>query len=69
MTEGLNSCPFCGCHMMVYQGKYPNGDDRIEPFGFHDTDCPLNSVAWYTYPEDGWTAENLAQRWNRRVTE
>lgn len=65
----LKPCPFCGCDMRIYKGKFPNGDDRIEPYGFHNSDCPLHTALWHTYPEDGWTEDNIAERWNRRVTE
>lgn len=65
----LDNCPFCGCSMELKSGKYPNGDPMIEPIGWHDEDCPLSAVSWHTYPEDGWTEENLVKRWNKRIYE
>lgn len=65
----LEHCPFCGCSMEIEVGKYPNGDPLIEPRGWHDEECPLSTVSWHTYPEDGWTEETLAERWNRRAME
>jgi hypothetical protein len=62
----LKPCPFCGCSIEIYFGEYPNGDPRIEPRGWHDDDCPLSAVTWHTYPEDGWSEELIAERWNRR---
>lgn len=67
--DELKYCPFCGCSMQIRIGKYPNGDKLIEPSGWHDEDCPLSAVSWHTYPEDGWTEENLAERWNKRIYE
>lgn len=63
----LKSCPFCGCSMEIKTGEYPNGDPLVELAGWHDDDCPLCAASWHTYPEDGWTVENLTERWNRRV--
>ena len=63
----LKPCPFCGCNMEIRVGKYPNGDPMNEPIGWHDDSCPLSAVSWYTYPEDGWTEEAIAERWNRRA--
>lgn len=65
----LKPCPFCGCSMDIYVGTYPNGDERVEPRGMHDVDCLLESVGWYTYPEDGWTAETIMYAWNRRAND
>lgn len=62
----LKPCPFCGCTMQIHKGTYPNGSQMIEPFGLHYNTCPLSTVTWSTYPEDGWTEEKLAERWNRR---
>ena len=67
MKEELKPCPFCGCRMTIRQGKYPNGDPLIEPLGLHDNTCPLHEVIWTTYIEDGWTRDNLIDRWNRRT--
>lgn len=69
MMEELKPCPFCGCDMKIYHGTYPNGDEQIELYGFHNFDCPLYTVSWHTYPEDGWTEEKIAERWNRRVSD
>lgn len=63
----LKPCPFCGCSMEINTGKYPNGDDRIELYGWHDDFCPLSAVSWVTFPEDGWTSDKIAEAWNRRV--
>ena len=63
----LKPCPFCGCSMRISKGRYPNGDDEIEPYGWHDSDCPLDSVLW-TF-DDGWNAESVAEAWNRRVND
>ena len=63
MTE-LKPCPFCGCSMSIRKDKYPNGDDRIEPYGYHEENCILDAVSWCTYPEDGWTAEKIERSWN-----
>ena len=65
----LSNCPFCGCSMKIKIGKYPNGDKLIEPSGWHEDDCPLSAVLWCIYPRDGWTEENLAERWNKRIYE
>ena len=62
----LKDCPFCGCEMRIFVGNYPNGDKKIEPQGLHTSDCPLDCVSWHTYPEEGWTEENLANAWNMR---
>ena len=53
--------------MRIEVGTYPNGDLMNEPRGWHDDDCPLSAVSWHTYPEDGWTEENLTERWNKRI--
>ena len=66
MSE-LKPCPFCGCSMKISKGKYPNGDDRIEPYGWHDSECPLNHVLWSYYPEDRDTEESITEAWNRRA--
>lgn len=52
LVNKLSNCPFCGCSMQIKIGKYPNGDKLIEPSGWHDDDCPLSPVFWYTYLED-----------------
>ena len=62
----LKPCPFCGCDMRILKDKFPNGDERIEPYGLHDFDCPLFAVTWHTYPEDGWTEDLITERWNSR---
>jgi hypothetical protein len=67
MSVELKPCPFCGCSMKIRKGKYPNGDQLIEPYGWHDEDCPLSAVPWYTWPEDEWTEERIAEAWNRRA--
>ena len=66
MSE-LKPCPFCGCDVTIRKDKYPNGDDRIEPYGYHNLDCPLYAASWHTYPEDGWTEDKIIDAWNRRV--
>ena len=63
----LDNCPFCGCSMQIIIGEYPDGDKIIEPYGQHNNDCPLRSVIWNMYSEDGWTEENLVERWNKRA--
>lgn len=65
----LKYCPFCGCSMRIEVGTYPNGDPMNELRGWHDNDCVLSAVSWYTYPEDGWSEETLIERWNRRVND
>ena len=65
--EEMKPCPFCGCGISIHKGAYPNGDEQIEPYGFHDSDCPLNEVLWCMYPEEGWTEEKIVERWNRRM--
>jgi hypothetical protein len=65
----LKYCPFCGCSMRIEVGTYPNGDPMNELRGWHDDECPLSAVSWYTYPEDGWTEETLTERWNKRIYE
>ena len=62
----MKPCPFCGCAMTIYVGKYPNGDKRIEPYGYHCDNCILNAVSWHTYPEDGWNEEKIIKAWNKR---
>ena len=53
--------------MIVHQSQFKNGDDRIEPYGWHSDDCIMNETSWHTYPEDGWTEEKIADAWNKRV--
>lgn len=53
--------------MEIRKDSFPNGDPQLEPYGWHDEDCPLSTVLWSTYPEDGWTEEKLAEAWNRRA--
>ena len=62
----LKSCPFCGCSIEIRKFIYPNGDEGLEPYGFHDSWCVLDGVLWSTYPEYGWTEDKLAEAWNRR---
>lgn len=65
----LKPCPFCGASMELSIDAYPNGDKRIEPYGWHDDDCPLNHVLWcFDVEEDGWSEETVAESWNRRIT-
>ena len=64
MTE-LKPCPFCGCSMTIRNDKYPDGSERIEPYGYHEENCILDAVLWCTYLEDGWTAEKIERSWNR----
>lgn len=62
----LKPCPFCGCNMEIRHDKYPDGSERIEPYGYHEENCILYAVMWCTYPEDGWTADKIAEAWNSR---
>lgn len=63
----LKPCPFCGCSVEIRKDKYPNGDERIEPYGWHDSGCPLDNVLWTFYVEDGCSEDLIAKAWNRRV--
>jgi len=64
----LKPCPFCGCSIEIMIGHYPNGDVQIEPYGWHDSNCPLDHVLWcFNVEEDGWTVETVAEDWNRRI--
>lgn len=65
MSE-LMPCPFCGCNMEIRKDKYPDGSERIEPYGYHEENCILDAVLWCTYPEDEWTEDKLAEAWNSR---
>ena len=66
----LKSCPFCGCSMEIRSDRYPNGDKRIEPYGWHDDLCPLNHVLWcFDVEDDWWTEDSVAKSWNRRAEE
>ena len=69
MIDELKPCPFCECQMKIESGRYPNGDKRIEPYGWHSDNCPLNNVLWCFYSEDGWTEEKVADAWNHREGE
>lgn len=60
----LRPCPFCGCNMTISKDQYPDGSERIEPYGYHEENCVLYAVLWCTYPEDGWTAEKIERSWN-----
>ncbi len=64
----LKPCPFCGTSMKVDIGAYPNGNRRMEPYGWHDEPCPLNHVLWcFDVEDDGWTKEAVVDAWNRRA--
>lgn len=64
----LIPCPFCGASAEILEDTYPNGDKRIEPYAWHDEKCPLNNVLWcFDVDEDEWTAESIAEVWNRRA--
>ena len=65
----LSNCPFCGCSIQISIGEYPDGYKIIEPYGRHNNDCPLSAVIWNMYSGDGWTEENLVERWNKRIYE
>ena len=66
----LKTCPFCGTSMEILTDKYPNGDMNIRPYGWHDENCPLDSVLWCFDVEDGgWTEEKVAEAWNWRADE
>lgn len=65
----MKPCPFCGCEMKIEKGKYPNGDPKIVPRGFHNLDCILRAASFHTYPEEGWTEEKIAELWNQRSGE
>ena len=68
MMEELKPCPFCGCSMKIESGKYPNGNKRILPSGWHDDRCTLNYVLWCFFAEEnGLTEESIAEIWNRRA--
>lgn len=60
----LKPCPFCGCNMEIWKGKFPDGSERIEPYGYHEENCILSAVSWHTYPEDGWAEDKIAEAWN-----
>ena len=63
----LKPCPFCGTSMKLWVDKYPNGDARIEPHGWHDKKCPIAHLLWcYDVEEDGWTEEMVSESWNMR---
>lgn len=52
--------------MEIRLEKYPDGSERLEPYGYHEENCVLYAVLWCTYPEDGWTEEKIAEAWNCR---
>ena len=62
--QKLKPCPFCGCNMEIRLEKYPDGSERLEPYGYHEENCVLSACLWCTYPEDGWTAEKIERSWN-----
>ena len=62
----LMPCPFCGCSIGIRKFIYPNGDEGLEPWGYHEENCILDAVIWCTHPEDGWTEDRLAEAWNCR---
>jgi hypothetical protein len=65
--ETMKPCPFCGCEMTVMHDEYPNGDERIVPYGMHSQMCILDSATFHTYPEDGWTIGKIVEAWNWRT--
>jgi len=65
--ENMKPCPFCGCDMSVEHEAYPNGDEKIVPYGWHREGCILDSATFHTYPEDGWTIEKIVEEWNKRT--
>lgn len=66
----LKPCPFCDASMKIRSDKYPNGEQYIRPYGWHDDDCPLNHVLWcFDVEVDGWTEEKVAEAWNWRAND